>query len=136
VDFEERRRLLGGVQRETPEASWEARETGAPKLRVVHAALQVRRRFPACFGPGSAYTPLLAGGAHEGNVVAYARGDSVVVLVQRFPSRLAAGFGNTTLELPEGRFTNELTGESVEGGRIEVRALLRRFPVALLTRGR
>jgi (1->4)-alpha-D-glucan 1-alpha-D-glucosylmutase len=68
-------------------------------------------------------------------VVAYARGEDVVVLVPRLVTSLAGGFGDTTVALPEGRFTDEFTGDTAEGV-TRVEALLRRFPVALLTRAR
>jgi len=40
---------------------------------------------------------------------------------------------STSIEIPEGQWSNELTGESVPGGKVEAGALLARFPVALLT---
>jgi (1->4)-alpha-D-glucan 1-alpha-D-glucosylmutase len=39
---------------------------------------------------------------------------------------------DTSLELPPGRWHNELTGEDRSGGEVRLADLLRRFPVALL----
>jgi maltooligosyltrehalose synthase len=36
------------------------------------------------------------------------------------------------MALPEGRWTNVLTGDESGGGRLRMQALLRNFPVALL----
>ena len=41
---------------------------------------------------------------------------------------------STVLEIPEGTWRNQFTGEIHEGGKLEAGALLSRFPVALLTR--
>jgi len=51
--------------------------------------------------------------------------------------RLVMGNGTwdaTFLEVPEGSWRNQLTGDIVEGGKMEVGALLRRFPVGLLAK--
>ena len=55
--------------------------------------------------------------------------------------RLVLGLGGeqldwaeTTLELPTGRWRNELTGDTLDGGVVALAELLRRFPVALLMR--
>jgi (1->4)-alpha-D-glucan 1-alpha-D-glucosylmutase len=50
------------------------------------------------------------------------------------PIKLGGDWRDTSLELPEGRWKNELTGDEVRGGRAMVGALLARFPVALLSR--
>jgi (1->4)-alpha-D-glucan 1-alpha-D-glucosylmutase len=67
-------------------------------------------------------------------VIAYLRGDDVVTVVPRLVSLLAAEWEQTAVKLPEGRWTNRLTGASVEGGKVAVGDLLRDFPVALLVK--
>ena len=42
-------------------------------------------------------------------------------------------WGATVLEIPEGHWRNQFTGELVEGGKVELGGLLKQFPVALLT---
>jgi (1->4)-alpha-D-glucan 1-alpha-D-glucosylmutase len=138
VDYDERRKLLASCRRLAAEEIWAGfgsalGESGLPKMRVVQAALTVRARHPRAFGPGGTYTPLEGAGDRGSNVVSYARGEDVVVIVPRLVSRLEGGFGNTTVPLPEGRFTNEFTGDTVEGV-AHVGTVLQRFPVALLTR--
>jgi (1->4)-alpha-D-glucan 1-alpha-D-glucosylmutase len=45
------------------------------------------------------------------------------------------GWQETSIAVPAGRWTNRLTGESMDGGDIRMAKLLERFPVALLARG-
>jgi (1->4)-alpha-D-glucan 1-alpha-D-glucosylmutase len=69
-------------------------------------------------------------------VVAFARGDAAVTVTPRLVLRLeqAGGWGDTRVRLPDGPWTNLLTGEEVDGGAAPLGALLARFPVALLSR--
>jgi (1->4)-alpha-D-glucan 1-alpha-D-glucosylmutase len=57
-------------------------------------------------------------------------------VVPRLLIRLArdGGWRETAVELPAGKWSNELTGEAVDGGRRAAAELLGRFPVALLVR--
>jgi (1->4)-alpha-D-glucan 1-alpha-D-glucosylmutase len=41
---------------------------------------------------------------------------------------------DTAVVLPEGTWTNRLTGAAMAGGAVSVKSLLREFPVALLVR--
>jgi (1->4)-alpha-D-glucan 1-alpha-D-glucosylmutase len=66
-------------------------------------------------------------------VIAYRRGDRVLTVVPRW-SHEAKAWGETAVEIPEGRWRNRLTGVEVEGGRLLVGELLKACPVALLTR--
>jgi (1->4)-alpha-D-glucan 1-alpha-D-glucosylmutase len=75
-----------------------------------------------------------AAGPKAASLVAYQRGEDVIVAVPRLLMN-AGNWEDTYLDFPEGPWTDRLTGESVQGGRIEAGALLKRFPVALLTRG-
>jgi (1->4)-alpha-D-glucan 1-alpha-D-glucosylmutase len=55
-------------------------------------------------------------------------------VVPRLVVRLGGDWKDTAVELPPGRWRNELTGEDVDGGSRSVADLLARFPVALLAR--
>jgi len=57
----------------------------------------------------------------------------VLAVVPRW-SHEAKAWGETTVEVPEGRWRNRLTGAECEGRRVMVDELLKAFPVALLTR--
>jgi (1->4)-alpha-D-glucan 1-alpha-D-glucosylmutase len=118
----------------TPEAIWQRVDDGLPKLWVIRQALALRRRRPQLFGPQGSYQALFARGAKANHVVAFARGESVVTVVPRLMLRLSGTWGDTTLKLPTGGWRSELTGESLSGGEVRLTELLKRFPVALLSR--
>jgi (1->4)-alpha-D-glucan 1-alpha-D-glucosylmutase len=104
-----------------------------PKLRVTAAALRLRSRRPESFLSGG-YTPLLPKGAAQQHLIAFMRGDDVVVAVSRWTLGLGeTGWGDTVLLLPTGKWVNVLTGRNLTG---QARAdeLFVELPVALLER--
>ena len=104
-----------------------------PKIRVVTTALRLRRCRPDTFLHG-AYVPVLAAGDASDHIVAFRRGDDVVVAVTRWTVRLAeAGWGNTVLPLPDGSWTDTLTG-AVANGPTSAAELFANLPVVLLER--
>lgn len=134
VDYEVRRRLLADLKSASPEHIMARSDEGLPKLWVTKQALALRRRAPDLFGPDGEYVPLLAEGPKQEHVVAYARGEGCAVVTPRLPVRLGGDWGDTSITLAGGRWRNELTGDEVDGGTVLVAGLLRRFPVALLSR--
>ena len=125
VDPDNRRPVDYGVRREALHAMVH------PKMRVVNAALRLRRERPDTFLCGG-YRPVLAGGSAREHVVAFQRGDDVVVAVSRWTVRLAdTGWGDTSLALPVGDWTDRLTGLRFSG-RVELADLYADLPVALL----
>ncbi|OBA76600.1 malto-oligosyltrehalose synthase [Mycobacterium sp. 1554424.7] len=104
-----------------------------PKIRVVVTALRVRRARPETFLRGD-YRPVLADGEAGDHVVAFRRGDDVLVAVTRWTVRLAErGWGNTVLPLPEGTWTDALNG-AVASGATSAAQLFSDLPVVLLER--
>ncbi len=125
VDYSTRRDQLVMIDR--PE------ETAHPKFRVVRAALHLRREQPDTFLNGG-YRPVLADGVAAGHIVSFLRGDSVLVAVSRWTVRLAEiGWGDTTLSVPAGTWTDVLTGATYSG-RVPAGDLFDALPVALLAR--
>ncbi|TFV60710.1 malto-oligosyltrehalose synthase [Mycobacterium sp. PS03-16] len=105
-----------------------------PKMRVVYAALHARRDRPATFLDGG-YTPVLAQGSGAGHVVAYLRGDDVLTAVSRHTVLLTeTGWGDTTVTLPDGTWTDRITGGRFKGT-VAAADLFGDLPVALLERG-
>ncbi|HEV3400534.1 MAG TPA: malto-oligosyltrehalose synthase [Acidimicrobiales bacterium] len=138
VDYEERRSLLAKVSEASAADVLALVDEGAPKLWLVHRALEVRRSHPAAFGPGSSYEPLVADGEKEAHVVAFVRGAEtaqVAVVVPRLVLGLGGDWAGTTVTLPDGRWTDVLGGSEVGGGPAEVEILLSEFPMALLVAG-
>ena len=111
----------------------------AAKAKVVRATTRLRADHPEWFGRGSLYLPLAAEGDAADHVLSLARGAAgadAVAVATRLPLRLASrgGWAGTSLELPDGRWTDVLTGAEHEGGSADVSALLGGWPVALLVR--
>ncbi|MDP1803545.1 MAG: hypothetical protein Q8K72_00110, partial [Acidimicrobiales bacterium] len=110
-----------------------AEDDGAPKLWLTQRTLDLRRRLPDCFA-GATYEPLPAAGQRAAHVVAYVRGGRVAVIAPRLVLGLRDGWGDTTVTLPEGRWTDELGGSTADAGAVSLAALLSGVPVALLVR--
>ena len=126
VDLDLRRSLLAAL--DGPPA---VDGTGAAKLHVVATLLRLRRARPELFLDASSYQGLDAGD----RAVAFARGGALVtvaptraLLVQR------TGWGEDSVMLPEGRWTDVLGGATHDGGRVRLADLLAGFPVAVLLR--
>ncbi len=127
VDPDNRRPVDYAVRRR------ELEQLNHPKLRVVHAALRLRRERPETFLAGG-YTPLLATGPAREHVVAFGRGHDVAVAVSRWTARLDEnGWGDTALTLPAGTWTDRLTGRGHTGS-VRAADLFGQLPVALLER--
>jgi (1->4)-alpha-D-glucan 1-alpha-D-glucosylmutase len=119
VDFEHRAAVLAGA----------AADDAASKLHVTCSALTLRRERPELF---TTYLPVTASGPAAGHVVAYDRGGAITV-VTRLPVGLdaAGGWGDTVLDLPDGRWHDVLTGLDTDG---RLADLLATHPVALLVK--
>ncbi|MEM6107811.1 malto-oligosyltrehalose synthase [Mycobacterium sp. 050272] len=119
VDYAARRAALAELQH--------------PKLRVVTTALRVRRSHPDTFRHGG-YLPVLSEGDASEHVLAFSRGDDIVVAVTRWTVRLTeTGWGNTVLALPDGTWKDTLTGAVAEGP-TSATQLFADLPVVLLER--
>lgn len=119
VDYRARRRALS--------ASTDA------KLRIVTAALHSRTDRPDSYLSGG-YTPVLAEGDAAQHVVAFVRGDDVLVAVRRWTVRLhETGWGDTSLVLPAGEWVDRLTGRPFNG-RVAAGELFAEFSGVLLER--
>ncbi|WP_156687076.1 malto-oligosyltrehalose synthase [Mycobacterium sp. Marseille-P9652] len=104
-----------------------------PKMRVVTTALRLRRAHPETFRQGG-YLPVLADGEASEHVIAFRRGDDVVVAVTRWTVRLKEkGWGNTVLPLPPGTWKDALTG-AIADGPTSAAQLFADLPVVLLER--
>ena len=117
------------------------------KQSVTSTALRLRRDRPDLF---TSYTPLRADGPAADHVLAFDRG-GVVAVATRLPLGLASqGWAGTTIALPEGSWTDALTGrgfETLAGARssttevgahssttVELAEVLGDLPVALLVK--
>ncbi len=134
VDYELRRRLLSELPNLAVEDVWKRIDEGLPKLWTIHHALGVRRERAGSFEAQGAYTPLYAEGECANHLVAYMRGEDVLVMTPRLVLKLAGRWGDTSLHVPCGPWRDRLTGSVSEGGKVRVGEIFKRFPVALLTK--
>ena len=119
VDFTVRRDALAGLSDD--------------KIRVVSAALRLRREKPDAFLAGD-YHPLLAEGPMAAHLAAFVRGSDVVTAVIRHSVLLAeTGWGETQLTLPAGTWRDRIGGRRF-GGTVSPADLFAELPVALLER--
>jgi (1->4)-alpha-D-glucan 1-alpha-D-glucosylmutase len=136
VDYAARRNLLAELDHLTPEQILERSEEGLPKLWIIRQTLRLRRARPECFGADGIYKALWPSGPKAAHVIALQRGHGVIAVAPRLLANLDScnrdSWDGTSIELPEGVWSNQLTGEDVGGGKAEIGGLLARFPVALL----
>nr|WP_255622476.1 malto-oligosyltrehalose synthase [Tessaracoccus sp. OS52] len=134
VDFGLRRRLLADVDAGTADVDG---SLDAAKLLVTSRALRLRTQHPDAFrGPTAEYRPIAT---TSGHAVAFARAvagsDDVtaITVATRLPSLLGeTGWAEHRIILPEGRFTDLLSGRGVSGGETPLAEVLADLPVALL----
>jgi (1->4)-alpha-D-glucan 1-alpha-D-glucosylmutase len=131
VDYSARTEMLARLDGRAAADAWrDDPHSGAPKLALIHACLQLRARHPDVFGSDGSYRPVTVDGVDRHHVVAFARGDAVLVAVPRLP--LTSTFEAAAVQLPDGRWHNVLTGTDLDGGSIEFTNLRGDFPVAVL----
>ncbi len=134
VDYALRRRLLQELSDLSPEAIWSRRREGLPKLWIIQQTLRIRRERPQAFGADGDYVSLQATGDKQEHVIAYARGGEIVAIAPRWFMKLNGDWGDTTLDIPPGRWRNAFDGRLVNGGICRLQDTLRTFPIALLCR--
>ncbi|HUC98015.1 MAG TPA: malto-oligosyltrehalose synthase [Candidatus Polarisedimenticolaceae bacterium] len=133
VDYQLRRRLLAEMKCMSPEQIWAKTDDGAPKLWLIRQTLRARQERQL-FQPQDSYRALMPSGSKRAHVIAFARNERAITIVPRLPLKLAGDWGDTAIEIPDGRWRNHFTNETLNGGVGSVAKLLKRFPVALLLR--
>ncbi|UQN15449.1 malto-oligosyltrehalose synthase [Gulosibacter sp. ACHW.36C] len=131
VPWLEQTAALSAILRGARPAFDESDLTGSVKLLLTVIGLRLRKGLPDRF---TEYRPLHAHGASADHLIAVDRG-GVVVLATRLPIDLERGGGwhDTRLQLPEGRWVDQIDGITYEG-EVGVAHLLKHWPVAMLAR--
>ncbi|GGG11988.1 putative maltooligosyl trehalose synthase [Rhodococcoides trifolii] len=133
VDYDSRRTLL---QSTTSVPTLDA--SGAAKLWATRHAATLRRDRPASF-VGGTYAPVVASGDAAEHLVGFLRGphgssgDVIAVASRLTLSMQENGWGDTTVALPEGEWTDVLTSRT-HSGTVDVATVFGSLPVALLVR--
>ncbi len=135
VDYGLRKALLDDLTSLNAEEILARMDEGLPKLWLLQQSLKTRKRLPDCFNESGSYAPVLASGECSDRIVAFLRGDQVLSVAPRLAANLE-DWGNTAITIPQGTWTNELTGAQIQGGDVLISSLLSQFPVALLTKGK
>lgn len=132
VDYEARRALLRSARDASAEVAMRGAREGLPKLWLIQRVLHARRRNPGWFeGPSRR---VAVTGPEAARVIAFARGEELLVLAPRWTVR-PARWNETRIDVPAGAWVNVLSGEEVESGRpLTLERAWARFPVALLAR--
>jgi (1->4)-alpha-D-glucan 1-alpha-D-glucosylmutase len=115
---------------------------GTIKQAIIARLLWSRREHPELFARGS-YRPLEVEGPAAGHLIAFLRehrGQRLVVAVARHTAPWLAGtsapaipaeyWAETTVSLPEGRWTGLLAEGELQGGAVQAAALLGELPAA------
>jgi len=108
-------------------------DSGLPKLWLTARVLALRRERPEEFSDQSRYQPLVAQGAHLGNLLAFRRGENLIAVVPRFTMTVSGEWGDTRLSLPRGTWKNRFTDALLRGA-ASPPELFDAFPVALFSR--
>lgn len=118
---------------------FDADDADLVKLMVTHHGLKLRAERPDSF-VGGTYQPVFAQGDGERHFLGAARGpkdaaQDVIALATRrqFGLERVGGWGDTTVTLPEGFWTDRFTGHTWSGT-VAVGSVFGTFPMALLVR--
>ena len=133
VDYDARRALLSFVADGRIEDIMARADEGAPKLFLIQRLLSLRRERPELFVPDAIYRPLHVEGRKAEHVIAFARGDDLVVVAPRLVLGLGDGWGATMVELGPGEWRSIITG-NIHEERSAMGPLLAGFPVNVLVR--
>jgi (1->4)-alpha-D-glucan 1-alpha-D-glucosylmutase len=131
VDFAQRLHLLEEMKPLPAEKIWELRAEGMPKLWLIQKTLQLRARHPQ-FGDYD-YQPIRAEGARAEHIFAFLRQEKILTVIPRLNMKLNRQWQDTQLNLPDGTWQHEFTGDNFAGS-VSPEELFKKFPVALLVK--
>ena len=136
VDFDLRRTLLERARTASATEALASLDDGMAKIWLISRVLGLRARRPELFASEAGYRTVAAQGERGANVVAFERGGAAIVLAPRLVTHLGwpADWRDTAIELPAGRWHDELADVDTDGGTAALAQLLAAFPMALLVR--
>jgi (1->4)-alpha-D-glucan 1-alpha-D-glucosylmutase len=135
IDYALRQSLLSELKSEIPiEEIMRRMDCGLPKLWMLCRTLSLRRSQPELFGAEADFVPLSFEGRKADHAMGYLRAEKLATIVPRWSLKLGGNWSNTAVDLPGNRWKNLFTGDTLNGSRIPLQNLLRRFPAALLAK--
>lgn len=105
--------------------------SGLPKLFIIKTLLALRKQVPAFNQPDS-YRPVDVLGSKNDDIIAYMRGNAVIVIVPRLYLSGTNRWDGARIIIPAGRWQNVLTNKLIDSGSNKIKDLLKDFPVAVL----
>jgi (1->4)-alpha-D-glucan 1-alpha-D-glucosylmutase len=135
VDYQLRRRLLERARNACADEVLADASEGLAKIWLINRVLALRAQRPELFAKAGTYRAIASDGSRAEHVVAFVRSDEAVVVTPRLVARLGwpePAWEDTAIELPAGRWRDQLTDRVVDGGRVFIDNLLSGFPMALL----
>ncbi len=135
VPFAKLQDLYKRLPNATTEQILAGMDKGLPKLWVLYKSLTIRSSHLDAFGDTGSFRALYAEGSKKEHVVAYMRGEDVVVVTPRLLLGLQGEWKDTKITLAQGSWKHAFTDESIAGGDLYLKELFAHFPVALLYRG-
>jgi (1->4)-alpha-D-glucan 1-alpha-D-glucosylmutase len=133
IDYELRQSLLSELESGIrAEEIMKRMDCGLPKLWILYRVLNLRRRRPELLGAEANFESLSIYGRKSNHAMGYIRAGKLATIVPRWTMKLEGLWSDTVVDLPADRWKNLLTDEMLNGGRIPIQDLFRRFPVALL----
>ncbi|MGM0600279.1 MAG: malto-oligosyltrehalose synthase [Candidatus Rifleibacteriota bacterium] len=108
-------------------------EEGLPKLYIIQTLLKLRKKYPEFNEPDS-YKTIEVLGAKSDYLVAFMRGENVIVAIPRLQYSLKNNWGSTRIALPEGQWLDIFSQAEHSSGSVKVKELIKNFPVSVLIR--
>jgi (1->4)-alpha-D-glucan 1-alpha-D-glucosylmutase len=133
VDFELRKKMLAEIENLSAEEVWKRRADGSAKLWLTQKVLRLRAQNENLFKGN--HEPLFTHSKKAKHIFAFIRSAQIISVVQRFILELKSNWLDTKLKLPTGIWRDEFSGATFSG-EIAVADLFRKFPFALLVKGK
>jgi (1->4)-alpha-D-glucan 1-alpha-D-glucosylmutase len=133
VDFELRKKMLAEIENLSAEEVWKRRADGSAKLWLTQKVLRLRAQNKNLLKGN--HEPLFTHSKKAKHIVAFIRSAQIISVVQRFTLELKSNWLDTKLKLPAGIWRDEFSVATFSG-EIAVADLFRKFPFALLVKGK
>jgi (1->4)-alpha-D-glucan 1-alpha-D-glucosylmutase len=133
VDYVHNARMLNKIDGMNCSDIFAEMEKGLPKIFVIKKLLELRKHYPAFNEPDS-YSALEVNGSEAENIVAFRRGNNILVVVPRLSTKSRNKILDARVLFPEGEWENVFTKQIYKSGFRKMKELFKVFPVAVLVR--